>query len=112
MTDTSNSYFLVTDFLDLASSRSSDSSSSTEQGSGLSLAQKLVKLHSTPATVPEGYDEPGKPVLHASSIFCLCLPISSAAAIVEKSTRELKLTRYESVRLSSFNMLRRNPSIK
>ena len=46
--------FLVTDFLDL-SSRSSGRSSS---GSGMTLAQKLAKLHSTPAPTPEGYDKP------------------------------------------------------
>lgn len=45
--------FLVTDFLDL-SSRSSSSSSS----SGQSLAQKLAKLHTTPAPTPEGYKKP------------------------------------------------------
>lgn len=55
MADTSNSYFLATDFLDLSSSRSSSTS-----GSGLSLAEKLVKLHSTPAPIPEGYDKPGR----------------------------------------------------
>lgn len=56
MTETNNSYFLVTDFLDL----SPRSSSSTSKGSGLSLAQKLVKLHTTPAPIPEGHDQPGK----------------------------------------------------
>jgi protein-ribulosamine 3-kinase len=45
---------LATDFLNL-SSRTSLSSS---QGSGLSLAQKLARLHSTPAPVPEGYGKP------------------------------------------------------
>jgi fructosamine-3-kinase len=43
--------FLATDFLNL-SPRSSAS------GSGLSLAQKLAKLHSTPAPILDGYDEP------------------------------------------------------
>ena len=43
--------FLATDFLDL-------SSTSSAQGSGLSLAQKLAKLHSTPAPVPDGGDKP------------------------------------------------------
>lgn len=43
--------FLVTDFLDLSSR-----SSSTK--SGQSLAQKLAKLHSTPAPTPSGYPEP------------------------------------------------------
>jgi fructosamine-3-kinase len=47
-----NTHFLVTDFLDL-SSRSRSSSKTTP-----SLAQKLAKLHSTPAPIPEGYSEP------------------------------------------------------
>lgn len=44
--------FLATDFLNL-----SPLSSSTK-GSGLSLAQKLAELHSTPVPIPEGYDKP------------------------------------------------------
>lgn len=49
--DTSpNKFFLATDFLDLGSAASG--------GSGLSLAAKLAKLHSTPAPIPEGYDKP------------------------------------------------------
>lgn len=47
-------YFLATEFLDLAGS----SRRGGGAGSGLSLAQKLAKLHSTPAPVPEGYDTP------------------------------------------------------
>ncbi|EXF80446.1 fructosamine kinase [Colletotrichum fioriniae PJ7] len=43
-------YFLVTDFLDLGSS--------APGGSGLSLAAKLAKMHTTPAPVPEGFDRP------------------------------------------------------
>lgn len=46
--------FLVTEFLDL----NPFSSSSKEKGSGLSLAAKLAKLHTTPAPVPEGYSKP------------------------------------------------------
>ncbi|PKS06990.1 hypothetical protein jhhlp_005587 [Lomentospora prolificans] len=46
----SNRYFLATEFLDL--------SSSSPAGSGLSLAQKLAKLHTTPAPVPPGRDKP------------------------------------------------------
>jgi len=42
--------FLATDFLDLSSS-----STSAAAGSGMTLAQKLAKLHSTPAPVPEGH---------------------------------------------------------
>ena len=43
--------FLVTDFLHLTSRRSS-------KAPGPSLAQKLAKLHTTPAPVPDGYDKP------------------------------------------------------
>lgn len=43
-------YFLVTDFLDLGSS--------APGGSGLSLAAKLAKMHTTLAPVPEGFDRP------------------------------------------------------
>jgi protein-ribulosamine 3-kinase len=45
--------FLATDFLDLSSASNPNTS-----GSGLSLAQKIARLHSTPAPVPEGYDKP------------------------------------------------------
>lgn len=45
-----NRYFLVTDFLDLGSNAAG--------GSGLCLAAKLAKLHTTPVPIPEGYDEP------------------------------------------------------
>ena len=47
--------FLVTDFLDLNPIASSVSS---EKSSGLSLATKLAKLHTTPAPVPEGFSKP------------------------------------------------------
>ncbi|TVY16944.1 Ketosamine-3-kinase [Lachnellula arida] len=47
--------FLATDFLDLSSP---SASSSAAVGSGMSLAQKLAKLHSTPAPVPDGYSKP------------------------------------------------------
>ena len=43
--------FLATDFLNL-------SSRSKTSGSGHSLAQKLAKLHTTPAPIPDGYDKP------------------------------------------------------
>ncbi|KAK1060442.1 hypothetical protein LTR74_011883 [Friedmanniomyces endolithicus] len=46
--------FLISDFLDLSGSRSS----SRRTSQGMSLAQKLAKLHTTPAPIPEGYDEP------------------------------------------------------
>lgn len=51
--DAAGGAFLVTDFLDM-----SRSSSRTETGSGMSLAAKLAKLHTTPAPVPEGYLKP------------------------------------------------------
>ncbi|KAK4697996.1 hypothetical protein P7C71_g169, partial [Lecanoromycetidae sp. Uapishka_2] len=46
--------FLVTDFLDM----SGRSSGSSETGSGMSLAAKLAKLHTTPAPTPEGFSKP------------------------------------------------------
>ncbi|KAL8841782.1 MAG: hypothetical protein Q9170_000815 [Blastenia crenularia] len=49
------SAFLVTDFLDMASRTANGSS---EGSSGMSLAMKLGKLHTTPAPVPEGYSKP------------------------------------------------------
>ncbi|KAK6452068.1 hypothetical protein FP744_10008319 [Trichoderma asperellum] len=45
-----NRYFLATDFLQLGYSDS--------KGSGISLAAKLAKLHTTPAPIPEGFDSP------------------------------------------------------
>lgn len=45
--------FLVTDYLDLSGRFSSSKSSK-----GMSLAQKLAKLHTTPAPTPPGYDKP------------------------------------------------------
>ncbi|RMY87701.1 hypothetical protein D0862_10625 [Hortaea werneckii] len=52
MADVSGKSFLVTDFLDMSGRFSSKSSK------GMSLAQKLAKLHTTPAPTPEGYDKP------------------------------------------------------
>ncbi|EGS24038.1 uncharacterized protein CTHT_0007490 [Thermochaetoides thermophila DSM 1495] len=43
-------FFLATDFLELGSS--------APGGTGLSLAAKLAKLHTTPAPVPPGHDKP------------------------------------------------------
>lgn len=48
--DSPGKFFLATDFLDLRGSG--------PEGSGLSLAQKLAKLHTTVAPVPEGYGKP------------------------------------------------------
>lgn len=45
-------FFLVTDFLHLTSRAASKSSKAQ------SLAQKLAKLHTTPAPVPDGYSKP------------------------------------------------------
>ena len=45
--------FLVTDFLDM-----SGNSSGTEKGSGMSLAAKLAKLHTTAAPIPTGFAKP------------------------------------------------------
>ncbi|KAM3078157.1 hypothetical protein ACMFMF_004566 [Clarireedia jacksonii] len=47
----SGGFFLATDFLDLHPRGG-------QPGSGQSLAQKLAKLHSTVAPIPDGYDEP------------------------------------------------------
>ncbi|KEF54879.1 uncharacterized protein A1O9_09322 [Exophiala aquamarina CBS 119918] len=49
-------YFLATEFLDL--SGRGGAGSRNKGGSGMSLAQKLAKLHSTPAPVPDGYESP------------------------------------------------------
>lgn len=49
-------YFLATEFLELGGMRRG--SNTRGKGSGLSLAQKLGKLHTTPAPVPEGFDKP------------------------------------------------------
>ncbi|KAL7918617.1 Ketosamine-3-kinase [Trichoderma austrokoningii] len=46
----SKRYFLATDFLQLGYSDS--------EGSSVSFAAKLAKLHTTPAPVPEGFDTP------------------------------------------------------
>ena len=51
--DSKGMSFLVTDFLDLSGRFSGRGSS----GSGMTLAQKLAKLHTTPAPILEGYDK-------------------------------------------------------
>ncbi|KAL9029348.1 MAG: hypothetical protein Q9196_002394 [Gyalolechia fulgens] len=59
--------FLVTEFVDLGPSRADDAAGGAAGaadeddtiGSGMSLAAKLGKLHTTPAPVPEGWTEPG-----------------------------------------------------
>ena len=53
LADSSNKSFLVTDYLELTGRRTGGGSSS-----GMSLAQKMAKLHQIPAPIPEGYDRP------------------------------------------------------
>ncbi|KAF2397423.1 Ketosamine-3-kinase [Trichodelitschia bisporula] len=48
-----NTFFLVTDFLNLGNRRSANLSQTTP-----SLAAKLAKLHTTPAPIPEGFNRP------------------------------------------------------
>lgn len=52
LADSPSKSFLVTDFLDLFGGSASRASGTQ------SLAQKLAKLHTTPAPTPEGYDRP------------------------------------------------------
>lgn len=54
LADSPGKFFLATDFLDLRASSPAGGSGL----SGLSLAQKLARLHATPAPVPEGHDRP------------------------------------------------------
>lgn len=51
--DIPNKSFLVTAYLETASH-----SRSCRDTKGMTLAQKLAQLHSTPAPIPEGYDKP------------------------------------------------------
>ena len=53
--DGSSKSFLVTDFLDLSGSRGSGGAAG---GETMSLAQKMARLHTTPAPVPDGHDQP------------------------------------------------------
>lgn len=50
LADSPGTFFLATDFLDLRSSGPA--------GSGVSFAQKLAQLHTTPAPTPDGHDKP------------------------------------------------------
>ncbi|KAK5717318.1 hypothetical protein LTR15_009211 [Elasticomyces elasticus] len=54
LADVPGKSFLVSDFLEL----SGRFSSSKRSSGAMSLAQKLAKLHATPAPVPEGYEKP------------------------------------------------------
>jgi len=53
--DGSGKSFLVTDFLDLSGGRRSGGDVT---GQTMSLAQKMAKLHTTTAPVPDGHDQP------------------------------------------------------
>ncbi|KAL9110826.1 MAG: hypothetical protein Q9227_004626 [Pyrenula ochraceoflavens] len=55
--DNSDAFFLATEFLDLGG-LSTRRNATKNKGSGMSLAQKLGKLHTTPAPVPDGYTKP------------------------------------------------------
>ncbi|KAK0337763.1 hypothetical protein LTR59_004925 [Friedmanniomyces endolithicus] len=54
LADAPDMSFLVSDFLDVSGSRPS----SRHTSQGMSLAQKLAKLHTTPAPIPDGYENP------------------------------------------------------
>ncbi len=52
-------YFLATEFIELGGvGRTRGSGGGGGKGSRMSLAEKLAKLHSTPAPLPEGYEKP------------------------------------------------------
>ena len=53
LADAPGKSFLVTDYLDLSGRLSGGG-----KGSGMTLAQKLAKLHTTPAPIPEGHEKP------------------------------------------------------
>ena len=54
--DDGSGSFLATEFLDMSATQSA--TGNKERGSGLSLAQKLGKLHTTPAPIPAGHPKP------------------------------------------------------
>ena len=60
--DQRDSYFLATEFIRLSGTgsggRRSTNNNSSGRGSGMSLAQKLARLHTAPAPIPAGYSEP------------------------------------------------------
>ena len=49
----SDNYYLVTEWIDVE-----NRDGGPRPGTGLTLAQKVAKLHSTPAPIPEGYSRP------------------------------------------------------
>ncbi|CZS99886.1 related to fructosamine-3-kinase [Rhynchosporium graminicola] len=76
--------FLVTDFLNLSPP------SSSKSGSGLPLAQKLAKLHSTPAPMPDGCDR---------SMFGFPVPTCCGDTVQNNSYRESWADFYADCRL-------------
>ena len=56
LADASGGAFLITDFLDM--SGRARGGSPEDGSSGMSLAAKLAKLHTTPAPIPEGFSNP------------------------------------------------------
>lgn len=80
----SNKYFLATDFLSL--------DGYGPKGTGKSLAQKLAKLHTTPAPIPEGYDKPQ---------FGFPVPTCCGSTVQDNSYRESWADFYANNRLRS-----------
>lgn len=54
--ENTDAFFLATEFLELGGMASRRSAQG--KGSGMSLAQKLGKLHTAPAPIPKGFDKP------------------------------------------------------
>lgn len=54
--DDGGGYFLATEFLDMGRGFGRTRWSGKGKGSGMTLAEKLALLHTTPAPVPDGYD--------------------------------------------------------
>ncbi|PSR87055.1 Fructosamine/Ketosamine-3-kinase [Coniella lustricola] len=73
LANSSGKFFLATDFLDLGAR------GQQHAGSGQSLAQKLAKMHKTPAPIPEGYDRP---------MFGFPVPTSCGSTEQDNSWRE------------------------
>lgn len=77
-------FFLATDFLDLTGSGAA--------ASGQTLAQKLAKLHTTPAPIPEGQDK---------AMFGFPVPTCCGNTVQENSFRESWAEFYADTRLRS-----------
>ncbi|KAK4187577.1 Fructosamine/Ketosamine-3-kinase [Podospora australis] len=90
-------FFLVTDFLDLRSSASA--------GSGLSLAAKLAKLHTTPAPIPKGHPKP---------MFGFPVPTCCGSTVQDNSWKETWAEFYADNRLRGIlrECIRKNGSDK